>query len=96
MYKTITENSFIDEFRYAGRGDNFSREGLIALFNFFNEMEEETNEKIELDVVAICCDFTEFDDLDDLQRHYPDVEELDDFPSFYRELDNGHILIQDF
>jgi len=56
MKQTITKYDFIDAFRNAGREDNFSYEGLCALFDWLEELGEE----IELDVVALCCEFSEY------------------------------------
>ena len=47
-----------DEFRFQMnqiRPDNFSYEGQGMLFDFLEEIDED----MELDVIAICCDFTE-------------------------------------
>lgn len=41
------------------RPDNFTNEALEALFNYFQEIENSTGEEIELDVIAICCDYAE-------------------------------------
>lgn len=49
------ERAFID----AGRKDQFSHEALGLLFNYLEEYEESTGEEIELDVVALCCEYTE-------------------------------------
>lgn len=58
IYQTIDNASqFADAFRQAGRADQFSYDGLKALFEYFDESEIDLN----LDVVAICCDFAEYD-----------------------------------
>jgi len=52
----------IYEFRHAFedlRPDNFSYDGLTWLFNYFEELENSNDQEIELDVIAICCDYTE-------------------------------------
>ena len=59
MKQTVTENDFIQAFE-AIRPDNFSLEGLRALFDWFEDYESGTGEEMELDVIAICCDFTEY------------------------------------
>jgi len=46
---------FRDEFHQCGRGDQFSYEALNLLYEFF----EDTDPDMELDVIAICCDFAE-------------------------------------
>ena len=60
MYQTIkTVSNFRDEFRACGRVDQFSYEGLGILYAYFEEYENDTGESVELDVIAICCDFSE-------------------------------------
>lgn len=58
MYTTVTKSDFIQAF-HAIRPDNFSYEGLCALFDYLEEYEEGTGEQMELDVIALCCDFSE-------------------------------------
>jgi len=53
MYQTINLYQFRDAFQRMDR-KNFSYEGLEVLFDFFEEVED-----YELDVVAICCNYTE-------------------------------------
>ena len=56
MKQTVTRSDFIDAFRNAGREDNFSYEGLCALYDWLEELGEE----YELDVIALCCEFSEY------------------------------------
>ena len=95
MKKTITEGQFIDAFDDYGRGDNFSYEGRRKLFEWFTELEEGTGEEIELDVIAICCDWGEYEDEKELLEEYEakDIEELKDETTVI-ELDNGGYLIR--
>ena len=68
------ERAFVD----AGRKDQFSYEGLKALFDYLEEYEESTGQEIELDVIALCCDYSE-DNPDDIISNYRiDVEGLDE------------------
>ena len=46
-------------FKEAGRSDQFSWEGLKSLFDYLDDLSEDTGEPIELDVIALCCDYTE-------------------------------------
>jgi len=59
MKITINESQFIEAFQAAGRGKQFSREGLRILFAAFEEMENATGQEYELDVISICCDYNE-------------------------------------
>jgi len=58
MKNTINLYDFRDAFMQI-RPDNFSYEGLTALFDWFEEYEESTGEEIDLDVIAICCEWSE-------------------------------------
>jgi hypothetical protein len=59
MHQTINRSQFHDAFHKAGRGDQFSYEARDALFSAFEQMEDATGVPIELDVIAICCDYVE-------------------------------------
>lgn len=52
--KIYDASDMMEEFKAMNR-DYFSYEGYEALLNLFNEFEEPE----ELDVIGICCDFTE-------------------------------------
>ncbi len=69
MKQTITEAQFIRDFQDV-RPNNFSYQGLITLFEWLECYEEDTGEEIEFDIIGLCCDFTEYDDLKDFQDNY--------------------------
>lgn len=48
--------------------DNFSAEGLKALFEYLEEIEEATGQEMEFDMVAIACDFSEYTSADEAAR----------------------------
>jgi len=58
MKTTVNFSEFRDSFQEI-RPDNFSYEGLRHLFSWLEQYEEDTGEEVELDVIAICCDFSE-------------------------------------
>ena len=60
MHITVTSAMFADAFRRMGRENQFSREALEALFEYLENYEEDTGDRVELDVVALCCEFTEY------------------------------------
>lgn len=59
MKKTISTQDFHDAFKNAGRESHFSSDGLDALFEHLEEYERDCGTEIELDVIALCCDYTE-------------------------------------
>ena len=70
MKQTVNEWDFIEAFRQAGRKENFTTEGLSALFKEFEDYEDSTGEEIELDVIAICCDYTEYENFAEFNADY--------------------------
>ena len=60
MKTTVNFSEFRDLFQQI-RPDNFSYQGQKILFAYFEEIEESIGEEIELDVIAICCEFSESD-----------------------------------
>jgi hypothetical protein len=60
MKNTVTLSSFRDSFQAKGRGEQFTYRGLEALFDFLEEMEEAGGAEMELDVIALCCEFSEY------------------------------------
>lgn len=60
MKQTVNLYEFREAFR-AIRPDNFSYEGLDILFEYLEQLGEDIGEEIELDVIAICCDYSEDD-----------------------------------
>lgn len=57
MKQTINQYQFADAFRSI-RPDNFTYAGLNALFDYLEDCEAQCGE-IELDVIALCCDYSE-------------------------------------
>ena len=78
MKQTVNNSAFHDAFVSYGRTDNFSYEARDMLFDYFEELESDTGEEMELDVIAICCEYTE-DSLEDVIANYSiDVSECED------------------
>ena len=59
MIQTINLYDFRDAFKRYGRGEQFSYEGLELIFDYIEEYEGSTGEQVELDVVALCCEWYE-------------------------------------
>jgi hypothetical protein len=58
MKQTIDKSQFADAFKSI-RPDNFSLSGLGILFEYFEDYEQACGEEIELDVIAVCCEYAE-------------------------------------
>jgi len=94
VYERIDEHTFIERFREMERlstehtTGNFTVEGLRALFEYFEGLEEVllSEEQIELDVIAICCDYTEYANIQEAALEY-DVEfsDTEDLFDWFRD-----------
>ena len=104
MKQNINEYQFRRAFE-TSRPNNFSYEGLRALFDYLEQYEEETGQELELDVIAICCDFTEYEDLKEFQGEYfdnvkgdkyEDIEEIEQETIVIPIPDTDGFIIQQF
>ncbi len=77
MKQTLDLHGFINEFKNV-RADNFSYEGLTALYGYLTELEEDGGQEFEFDPIAWCCEYTEYADLEEIQEDYPDVKSMED------------------
>lgn len=59
MIQTIQLSDFRTAFHNMGRKDNFSYDALELIFDYIEEYEQDSGEQVELDVIAICCDWSE-------------------------------------
>lgn len=77
MIQTINVSDFRDAFRACGRHNQFSYEGLTALYDYL----EEIDTFFDLDVIALCCDYAE-DTAEDIAKNYnievDSIDELED------------------
>ena len=80
MKTTINQNDFLDAFKKL-RPNNFSYEGLIALYNYLEDYEQGVDEVLELDVIAFCCDYTEYENLEEYKKSYSSINSIDDIQS---------------
>jgi hypothetical protein len=62
MKQTINKTQFRDAFlTWETYSKNFSYEGLGLLYDGLEELASDTGQEYELDVVALCCEFSEAD-----------------------------------
>ena len=102
MYIRVTEYSFRDTFlTSANYSENFSYSGLTALYDYFEELEDELCESIEFDLVGIACEYSELT-IKDLRDNYSidkniDVIEYLQENTIVIEIENSDsVIIQDY
>jgi hypothetical protein len=93
MYQTINFSQFCDSFSDTYK-NNFSYEAKKALFDYFEELEEVDGIVTELDPIALCCEWTEYDNLDEVKAQYSRIESLEDLQNHTQviEIPAGHNL----
>lgn len=98
MKNTVTQSEFTAAFHRQNRGDQFTHRGLLALYDYLTDLENDTGVETELDVIGLCCDFVQYDSIQDLQRDYNHIESLEQLRDFTTVilLDNDALIIQAF
>ena len=98
MKQTINEFDFVQAFKEL-RPDNFSRAGLFALYYYLEQLEDDIGEEIELDVIALCCEYAEYDSLAEFREDYgEDYNTMQDieYHTTVIMIDNESFIIQQF
>ena len=103
LVKNVSFNDFLEEFRRYEREDQFTYGGKKALFNYLNELGDDIGQSIELDVIGICCDFTEYENLEQFNNDYSysigkdinDSEDIQDYTTVI-PIDSQSFIIQNF
>ena len=90
IYQNVTESMFHDAFVRMGREAQFSHEGRAALYGYLAELADDTGEPIELDVIALCCEFTEYESIEEYNAEYEtDFTSWADIEGLAAEISNG-------
>jgi len=76
MYQLVNKCNFHDAFIKMDRKENFSYKARNALFEYLEDYEEQTGEQIELDVIALCCEYSE-ESIKEVLENY-NLESLDE------------------
>ena len=92
MKQTINEYQFKDAFQKC-RPNHFSYEGLTALYEYLEDYEEDTGQEIELDVIGLSCEYTEYEDLKEFQGEYFDDVKGDKYETI-EEIEEETLVIR--
>ena len=106
MKDTITENQFIDGMQ---KFVNWEIETLRELFQLLEDYEVETGTEMEFDPVGIRCEYSEYDNLEQISEEYgktfETIEELQEetvaldinIPQYFKAEQNvNKILVQNY
>jgi len=101
LVKTVSFSDFLEEFKNYGREDQFSYEGKKALYDYLNDLSEDIGENIELDIIGLCCDFTEYNSIEEFLNDYShtigDINDIEDIRDYTTVIQiNKSFIIQSF
>lgn len=109
MKQSVNFSDFIDAFKRFDRYDGYGYEALKVIFDYLEEYEQETGQEIELDVIAICCDYNaehyaaiasnysiDLEGLDDDEAKSTVIEYIQDNSSYLGEAEEGVLVYQVF
>lgn len=109
MKQSINFSAFVDAFHAFDRYDQFGYEALKVIFEYLEEYEDSTGEEIELDVIAICCDYDnqhytdiasnysiDIDGLDEDEAKEAVIEYIQDNSAYLGEAADGVLVFQVF
>lgn len=77
MKTTLTFSDFKNKMTEI-RPDDFTYPALLALFAYFEDVEQDTGTEIEFDAIAICCEYTEYDSPKEVIENYAQFERFTD------------------
>lgn len=109
MIQTVNNSDFHNAFNRMDRGSQFSYEALNLIYEYLESVEEDTGEPIELDVISICCEYTESsveqivrdysidcDDIEDDEIDAHVLSYLEDHTTVIGVCDDGSIVYEQF
>lgn len=95
MKTTLNKSAFMDAFHAYDRYDQFGYAALSSLFDYLEDMEADTGEEMELDVIALCCDYS-VDTVEEIAANYSiEAEEGEDLRDAVLDYLNDNTIVVD-
>ena len=98
MKQSVSIYDFEMAFKRCER-ENFSYDGLKALFEYLEQLGDDIGEEIELDVIALCCEYAEYDSLkeynDAYDTKYGEIDLIQDDTTLIK-IDDERFIIQQY
>ena len=77
IIQTVNKSQFIDNL-LADDYASWTYEDAGALFDYYEDLSDDLGEDVELDRVALRCEWTRADSIDEVIEEYDDIESLED------------------
>lgn len=97
IYQSLDFNDFKNAFDRYGRSEQFSAKGLQMLYEYLWDLSDDIGQDIELDVIALCCQYSELDRGDYLAayKHDDDVETIEELEQALIDGDLERVIAYD-
>jgi len=102
LVKIVSFYDFLKEFEKHDRADSFSYKAKKALYEYLNQLSDDIGEPIELDIIGICGEFTEYESLEQFNHDYSysidEINSIDEIEYYTTviKIDDEQFIIQDF
>ena len=99
MKNTIDFFYFRNWFLNSQYKDNFSIDGLSTLYDYLIDLEEELETEFDFDPIAFCCEYSEYENLEEIKNNYDCIENYEDLEnntSIIKIENTDRLIIQDF
>ena len=99
MKQNVTAYDFHRAFEQSdSRKDQFSYQGLTAIYDYLIDYEDGTGEEIELDVIAICCEYMEYKSISEYNQDHDYCESISQIQELTTviPIDTESFIIQQF
>ena len=96
IIKEVNFSTFCDSFSDTYK-NNFTYGGKRALFDYLEQLSEDMGENIELDTIALCCEYSEYSDMEEIKDQYSNIETIEELHDHTQVIEfKGGIIIADF
>jgi hypothetical protein len=99
MKNTINTYYFRNWFLNSQYKNNFSIEGLSSLYDYLVDLEEDQNTEFDFDPVAFACEYSEYDNLQEIIDNYnciDNIQDLENNTSIIPVVGTDRLIIQNF
>lgn len=74
MVTNVTKEDFCQAFDDCNRSVHFTNPARSALFDYLEDLYDSMEQEYELDVIALCCEYTEYRDIEQFWDDYDEDE----------------------
>ena len=99
MKNTINTYYFRNWFLNSQYKNNFSIEGLSSLYDYLVDLEEDQNTEFDFDPVAFACEYSEYNNLQEIIENYNSIDNIQDLEnntSIIPVVGTERLIIQNF